>query len=227
MKFDIDSFGADVAYTVDGVLPETIQNETFNAFNSEITIQGKQVHPGHAKGKMINSLEAAAWIMSKIPQNEKPQTTEGKEGFYHIDKISGAVSVTKMNMLIRDHDLEKAKNRVKFVEELCKKAEEKFGCEIMLDTKECYLNMKEYISKCPEVMERAIEGIKRSDLVPSCEVVRGGTDGSDLSAKGLSTPNLGAGGLNFHSKTEFLPVSNLVKCSENIFNIIQSWVEGN
>ena len=227
LKFDINSFGADVAYTVDGTLPEIIQNETFNAFNSEIIIQGNQVHPGHAKGKMINSLEVAAWFMSKIPQNEKPQTTEGKEGFYHIDKISGTVGETKINMLIRDHDLEKAKNRTKFIEELCKEAEEKFGCKIGLNTKECYLNMKEYIDKCPEVMKNAIEGIKRSELTPKCEAIRGGTDGSELSAQGLPTPNLGAGGLNFHSKAEFLPVSSLVKCCENIFNIIQCWSDNN
>ena len=212
-KFDIESFGADVAYTVDGTLPDVIQNETFNAYNTEITIKGKQVHTGYAKNKMINSLEAAAWIAGKIPEDEKPQTTENKQGFYHVDRISGDVGETKINILIRDHDLDEAKNRVEFVEKLCKEAEEKFGCKVAIKTKESYLNMKEYIDKHPEVMENAIEGIRRTGLTPRCEVVRGGTDGSDLSERGLPTPNLGAGGLNFHSKTEFLPVSNLVKCS--------------
>ncbi len=224
-KFDIESFGADVAYTIDGSTPESIQNETFNAYNSEIIIKGKQVHTGYAKDKMINSLEAAAWFVGKLPENEKPEKTENKQGFYHIEKISGDVSETKINMLIRDHDLKEAKNRVEFVENLCREAEEKFGCKIAINTKESYLNMKEYIDKYPEVMENAIEGIKRSGLEVQCKVVRGGTDGSDLSSRGLPTPNLGAGGINFHSKTEFLPVSSLVKCSENIFNIIQTWVE--
>ena len=224
-KFDIEQFGADVAYTVDGSTPESVENETFNAFNPEITIKGKNVHCGYAKNKMINSVDVACWIASKIPDNEKPQTTEGKQGYFHINSISGSVEETKMKLLVRDHDYKKAKERIEILKKIILEAEKKFGCKIDYAENERYLNMKEYIDKTPEVMENAIKGIELSGLKPQCKSIRGGTDGSELSRRGLPTPNLGAGGLNFHSKSEFLPVNSLLKCCENILNIVQCWAE--
>lgn len=224
-KFNIEKFGADAAYTVDGATPELVENETFNAFNPEIIIKGKSVHCGYAKNKMINSVDIACWLTSRLPENEKPQTTEGKEGYFHVNSISGNVSETTMKLLVRDHDYQKAKERIEYLKELIKEAEEKFGCKIIFNENERYLNMKEYIDKSPKVMENAIKGIFLSGLKPVCKAIRGGTDGSELSRLGLPTPNLGAGGLNFHSKSEFLPVDNLLKCCENILNIVQCWTE--
>ncbi|MCQ2958082.1 MAG: peptidase T [Candidatus Gastranaerophilales bacterium] len=224
-KFNIKNFNADAAYTIDGGAPESVENETFNAFNPEIIIKGKTVHCGHAKNKMINSIDIACYIASQLPDDEKPQTTENRQGYYHIDSISGDVSETKMKLLVRDHEYKKAKQRIKYLKTLINKAKKIYGCEIEFKENKRYLNMKEYIDKYPEVMEYAIKGITLSGLTPKCEVIRGGTDGSELSRRGLPTPNLGAGGVNFHSKSEFLPINNLVKCCENIINIIQCWAD--
>lgn len=225
-KFDIKKFGADAAYTVDGDLPHVIEDESFNAFNPEITIKGKNVHTGYAKeGGMINATMIAAWIANKLPKKECPEKTEGKQGFYHINSISGNVNETKISMLVRDHDMNKATKRIKNLEKIVAKAEKKFGCEIQFDKKEKYHNMKEFIDKFPNVMEYAREGLRRSGLTPVAKSIRGGTDGSQLSLRGLPTPNLGAGGINFHSVKEFVPVESMKKAVENILNIMGVWAE--
>ena len=224
-KFDIKKFGADAAYTIDGDLPNVIEDESFNAFNPEIVIKGKNVHTGYAKGKMINATKVAAWIANKLPKKECPEMTEGKQGFYHINSISGNVNETKMTMLVRDHDFKKAEARIQNLEKIIAKAEKKFDCEIKFDKKEKYHNMKEFINKFPEVMTFAMEGLRRSGLTPVTKSIRGGTDGSQLSLKGLPTPNLGAGGINFHSVREFVSVESMKKCVENILNTMTVWAE--
>lgn len=224
-KFDIKKFGADIAYTIDGDLPSVIENESFNAFNPEIVIKGKSSHCGYAKGKMINSIKVANWIIKKLPNSQSPETTEKKQGYYHVDSINGTVAETKLNMLVRDHDFERAKNRLAFLQEIINEAQEKFKCEITFNPKERYHNMKEEIDKFSEVLEYAKEGMKRSGLIPKTVAIRGGTDGSNLSLRGLPTPNLGTGGQNFHSKTEFLPISDMVKCTANILNTMMVWAE--
>lgn len=224
--FDIKKFGADVAYTVDGDLPHIIEDESFNAFNPEIIIKGKSTHCGAAKEDgMINSIKVANWIINKLPKNQAAETTEKKQGYYHVDAISGNVSETKMNMLVRDHNYERAKLRVAFLQDIVKQAEKKFHCEISFDPKERYHNMKQEIKEFPEVVNFAKEGLKRSGLTPQIKAIRGGTDGSELSLKGLLTPNLGAGGQNFHSKSEFLPVEDMKKCTSNILNTLIVWAE--
>ncbi|MBR1753211.1 peptidase T [bacterium] len=225
-KFDIKKFGADAAYTVDGDLPNVIEDESFNAFNPEIVIKGKNVHTGYAKeGGMINSAKVATWIANKLPKKECPEQTEGKQGFYHINSISGDVNETKISMLVRDHDMDKAKARIEKLEKIIAKAQKKFGCEIEFDKKERYHNMKESINKFPQVMDFAREGLRRSGLTPVAKSIRGGTDGSQLSLLGLPTPNLGAGGINFHSVREFVSVDVMKKCVENILNIMTVWAE--
>lgn len=224
-KFDIKKFGADIAYTIDGDLPQVIENESFNAFNPEIVIKGKNAHCGYAKGKMIDSLEVANWIRNKLPKNQTPRTTEGKQGYFYFEKMNGTAAKTTINMLVRDHDYEKAKGRIAFLQEIIREAQEKFKCVITFNPKERYHNMKEEIDKFPEVLEYAKEGMKRSGLIPKTVAIRGGTDGSNLSLRGLPTPNLGAGGQNFHSKTEFLPISDMVKCTANILNTMIVWAE--
>ena len=221
-KFDIENFGADFAYTIDGDLPNVVENESFNAFNPEIEITGKNVHPGYAKsGGMINALMVAAELIEKLPKKELAHTTEGHQGYYHVMSVQGDVSNCKINMLVRDHDYKKAQKRIVFLEKLVAKLQKKYNSEIKFDKKERYHNMKEGLDKAPEVLEFAKQGISRSGMKPKTKAIRGGTDGSFLSLKGLPTPNLGAGGLNFHSKCEFLPVSNLIKCTEVILNILQ------
>lgn len=224
-KFDIKRFSADVAYTIDGDLPHIIENESFNAFNPEIIIKGISSHCGYAKDKMINSIKVANWIMDKLPKNQAPETTEKKQGYYHVDEIHGTVSETKMNMLVRDHNFEKAKYRMTFLQEIIRKAQEKFKCEITCNPKERYHNMKEKLDEFPEAVKYAKEGVKLSGLIPKTVAIRGGTDGSHLSLQGLPTPNLGAGGHNFHSKSEFLPIEEMIKCTENIVNILTVWAE--
>lgn len=224
--FDTKNFEADLAYTVDGGAPHELDTETFNAFNPEITITGKVVHCGYAYGKMINSLELANEFVSKLPKNETPSTTKGREGYYFVDEISGTAEKTTIKMLVRDFDLKKAQERVEFLEKTLKKIEKEHkGCEIVFNPKPVYQNMKEYFNQMPEVITYAEEGIRRSGLTPVRNSVRGGTDGSHLTLEGLLTPNLGAGGINFHSQTEFVSAETMTKCCENILNILQVWTE--
>lgn len=224
--FDTKNFEADLAYTVDGGAPYELDTETFNAFNPEITITGKVVHCGYAYGKMINSLELANEFVSKLPKNETPSTTKGRQGYYFVDEISGTAEKTTIKMLVRDFDLKNAQKRIDFLEKTLKEIEKEHkGCEIVFNPKPVYQNMKEYFNQMPEVITYAEEGIRRSGLTPVRNSVRGGTDGSHLTLEGLLTPNLGAGGINFHSQTEFVSAETMTKCCENVLNILQVWAE--
>lgn len=225
-EFDIDKFNADVAYTVDGCEPEDIDTETFNAFNPEIVIKGIPAHCGHAYNKMVNSIGIANEFIAMIPEDETPQTTKGREGYYHIDSISGTVSETKINMLVRDFDFEKAKDRVKFINKKLDELRQKYpNAQIIMKPNEAYKNIKNYMSKDPRAIEYAKLGIQKTGLTPKENSVRGGTDGSYLTIKGLLCPNLGAGGVNFHTNKEFVSLETMEKCCENIINIAQVWVE--
>lgn len=225
-KFDIKRFRADVAYTVDGDLPSLIEDETFNAFNPEITIKGKNIHPGHAYKKMVNSANIASEFIGQLPKDQAPATTKGKQGFFHVLSINGNESETKISMLVRDFDFEEAQKKVAFLEKLAKKLQKaNKGSIITIKPNERYRNMKEKISELPEVVSFARMGISRSGLQPKTKSIRGGTDGSQLSLRGLLTPNLGAGGRNFHSKNEFVPVEDMKRCTENIINTLIVWAE--
>ena len=224
--FDAENFNADLAYTVDGSAPQELDTETFNAYNPEITITGKVVHCGYAYNKMINSLEVANEFLSKLPKDETPAKTKGRQGYYYIDEIKGTGERTIIKMLVRDFDYNQAKKRIDFLEKTLKEIEKKHnGVIIDFKPKMRYLNMKENLQEFPEVITYAEEGIKRSGLNPKQNSVRGGTDGSALTLRGLLTPNLGAGGENFHSQTEFVSVETMTKCCENILNILSVWVE--
>lgn len=224
--FDIKSFGADFAYTVDGSNPESIESETFNAFNPEIIIDGIPVHCGYAYQKMVNSIEVAAAIMNRIPKNELPETTKEKEGYYHVDSILGDVNRTVIKMLVRDFDFEQAKRRIEFLHNIIKEVETLYsGCKITINENEKYHNMKEKLMEHPEVIEYAKEALKRSGFEPEEPPVRGGTDGAALTLRGLLTPNLGTGGVNFHSKKEFVSLESMKKCTENIINLVNVWAE--
>lgn len=224
--FNAEDFVADVGYTVDGGAPFELDTETFNAFDPEITIKGKVVHCGYAYKKMINSLELANEFISKLPKNETPSTTRGKQGYYFVDEVKGTAEKTTIKMLVRDFDLDNAKKRIAFIEKTLNQIEkENKGCEITFNPKQRYLNMKENLKKFPEVISYAEEGIRRSGLTPVQNSVRGGTDGSALTLRGLLTPNLGAGGINFHSQAEFVSVETMSKCVENVLNILCVWAD--
>jgi tripeptide aminopeptidase len=225
-SFDAEHFIADVAYTVDGGAPFELDTETFNAFNPEIIIKGKVVHCGYAYKKMVSAIEIANEFMSKLPKNQTPSTTKDKQGYFFIDEVSGNAETTTIKMLVRDFDLKKAEERVSFLEKTLKKLEKEHkGCEITFNPKPCYQNMKEYLKKFPEVVLYAEEAIKRTGYVPVQNSVRGGTDGSQLTVRGLLTPNLGAGGINFHSQREFVSAETMAKCCENILNLVEIWAE--
>jgi len=224
--FDIEKFGVDLAYTVDGSEAENIESETFNAFNPEIIINGIPVHCGHAYKKMVNAIEVSSYIINRLPKDEKPETTRNREGYYHVDNINGDVNRVVMKMLVRDFDFSGAKDRIEFLKNLIKDAENEYkGCKIEFRENEKYHNMKEKLMERPEVLEYAKEAIRRSGLEPKEPVVRGGTDGAMLTLRGLLTPNLGTGGVNFHSKKEFISLQIMKKCCENILNLINVWAE--
>lgn len=225
-NFYIKKFGANIAYTVDGSEVDNIESETFNAFNPEITIIGVPVHCGYAYGKMVNAIEVATAIMNKIPKNELPESTREREGYYHVDVINGSVNEVTMKMLVRDFDFEGAKARIEILRKIIAEVENDYkGCKITLKENEKYHNMKEKLMELPEVIEYAKEAIRRSGMEPKEPVVRGGTDGAMLTLRGLLTPNLGTGGVNFHSKKEFVSLEAMAKSSENILNLVNIWAE--
>ena len=225
-SFDIKSIDADFAYTVDGSSPAAVDTETFNAYNPEITIEGKVVHCGYAYKKMTNALIVANEFISELPENERPETTKDKQGYFFVNEISGNANSVKIKMLVRDFDSNKVVKRIQFLEKIIAKLKDKYGdCKIEFKPNKKYSNMKEKLNEFPQVIDFAEEGIRRSGFTPERMFIRGGTDGSALTLMGLLTPNLGAGGVNFHSKSEFVSVETMAKCAENILNIINVWTE--
>jgi len=223
---DVNKINIDFAYTVDGSLPSEIDTETFNAYNPEIKIEGKVVHCGYAYNKMTNALLVANEFISALPKNETPETTKDKEGYYFVNEVSGNANSVRIKMLVRDFDKDKIIGRIEFIKTILSTLENKYpDAKITFNPNKKYSNMKEKLKEFPQVIDYAKEGISLSGIEPREMFVRGGTDGSALTLKGLLTPNLGAGGINFHSKSEFVTVETMVKCTENILNIIKIWTE--
>ncbi len=223
-SFDIKKFNADVAYTVDGSYADETDTENFNAYNPEITIKGVNVHTGFAYNKMVNAIVIANELINKLPKDERPENTKDREGFYCVDSISGNIDETKIKLLVRDFDANKVKEKINFIESIIEELKQKYpNAEINFVPNKKYINMKDNLIKVPQVIEYAKKGIELSGLEPKETIVRGGTDGSNLTERGLLSPNLGAGGINFHSKKEFVSVETMKKCCENIINIVQVW----
>ena len=213
--FDVEKFGADYAYTVDGSKEGEIQYENFHASNGFFTIHGVSVHTGNAKDVMVNAQTIATEIHSMIPMDERPETTEGYEGFYHLQSMSGSVDLAKMRYLIRDHDGEKYRAKQEYLREIQRKMNEKYGeGSVELDIQESYRNMREMIEPCFHLVENARSAVRSVGLEPDESPVRGGTDGARLSFKGLPCPNLGTGGYAFHGPYEHITVEamDLVVC---------------
>ncbi|MDP4086835.1 MAG: peptidase T [Bacillota bacterium] len=221
-KFNVPVFNATYAYTVDGGPLGELEYESFNAASAKITIKGSNIHPGSAKGKMVNSAKIAMELNSKLPVEEAPEFTEGYEGFYHLISFNGDVEQTKLYYIIRDFDKENFNSRKASIENIVKEFKAKYGQDnILLELKDQYFNMREKIEPVKEIVEIAKEVMEGQGITPIIKPIRGGTDGSQLSYMGLPTPNIFTGGENFHGKFEFISVDNMVKAVEVIVGIIE------
>ena len=223
--FNVEKFGAKYAYTIDGGIMGELQYENFNAAGATITIQGRNVHPGAAKNKMINALHIAAEISQMFPQSERPETTEGYEGFYHLNDINGNVENATMVYIIRDHSKEKFEYRKQYMKDAISKVSEKYNGRVTLELNDQYYNMKEKVEPVKFIVDIAEEAMKECDITPIIVPIRGGTDGARLSFMGLPCPNIFTGGLNFHSKNECIPIIALEKCSNLIVKRAQKYAQ--
>jgi len=224
--FDVEKFGAEWAYTMDGSQIGELEYENFNAAGVKIIFKGKSVHPGYAKGKMINSMLIANDFINELPQGETPQETKGYEGFFHVTGISGSIEETKLELIIRDHDLKKFIKRKELVHKITKKInkeyKKQFGEDIVItEIKDQYYNMKEKVVPVMFIVDLAEKAMKSLGIKPLIKPIRGGTDGCRLSYMGLPCPNIFAGGHNFHGKYEYVPVESMQKAVEVIVKIAQ------
>jgi len=219
--FDVEKFGADFAYTVDGGPIGELEYENFNAATANISIQGVNIHPGTAKGKMVNSILIGMELHSMLPVNERPEYTEGYEGFYLLDDFIGTVEKTHMSYIIRDHDMDKFTRKKDVLKEVVKFLNYKYGDIVQLEIEDSYYNMKEKIVPVMEIVEIAKKAMKEVGVEPIISPIRGGTDGARLSYMGLPCPNLFTGGHNFHGKYEYIPVFAMEKAVEVILKIIE------
>ncbi|MCF6351257.1 MAG: peptidase T [Flavobacteriaceae bacterium] len=221
-KFDVKKFNAAWAYTVDGSQVGELEYENFNAAGAKVTITGRIVHPGYAKNKMVNSMLIAADFIYALPKNETPQTTEGYEGFFHLQTNKGNVEKTELDYIIRDHDQQKFKIRKEQFIELAKKMNITLGSEVIKITmKDQYFNMREKIEPVMHIVDIAEEAMKQLNIKPLIKAIRGGTDGSQLSYMGLPCPNIFAGGHNFHGRYEYVPAESIQKATDVIVKICE------
>lgn len=223
--FDVEKFGAKYAYTIDGGILGELQYENFNAAAATITIQGRNVHPGSAKNKLVNALHIAAEISEMFPASERPETTEGYEGFYHLNDINGNVESSTMIYIIRDHDKAKFEERKAFMTSAIEKINEKYEGRVKLDLNDQYYNMKEKVEPVKFVVDIVEEAMKETEIAPLIVPIRGGTDGARLSFMGLPCPNIFTGGLNFHSKNECISVQAMEKGANLIVKIAEKYTE--
>ena len=218
-KFDVERFGADWAYTMDGGEIGELEYENFNAAVAKVTFKGRNVHPGYAKHKMINSMRIANQFVIMLPRWETPEHTEDYEGFYHLVGMDGSVEQTTLTYIIRDHDRDRFERRKKELEHLARKINHEYpGC-CTIDIKDQYYNMREKIEPLMYIIDIAEDAMRRADVTPKVVPIRGGTDGAQLSFKGLPCPNIFAGGLNFHGRYEFVPIRSMEKATEVIVEI--------
>ena len=226
-NFNVEEFGADFAYTMDGGPIGELEYESFNAAGAVFKIRGKSVHPGTAKGKLINASLIAAEVVNSFPADEVPEKTEGYEGFYFLDKISANCEEAELSYILRDHDREKFEMKKKFAANVAKKINEKYGKELVsVEIKDQYYNMGEIIKDHMNVVEIAEKAMKNLGIKPIIQPIRGGTDGSKISFMGLPTPNIFAGGENFHGKYEFVALESMILATDVIVEIVKLNGEG-
>lgn len=224
--FDVEKFAADFAYTIDGGKIGELEYENFNAAGAKVTINGRNIHPGYAYEKMINSISIASEFMAMLPSNEVPEKTKGYEGFYLLTNIKGAVEKTLLNYIIRDFDKDNFEKRKDNIKNICKTINEKYGMDIIeIEVKDQYYNMKEKIEPVKHVVDIAFKAMEQVGVTPIVTPIRGGTDGARLSYMGLPTPNIFAGGENFHGKYEFICKESMEKAVEVIIKIVELYSE--
>ena len=221
-KFDVEKFGCDWAYTMDGGEVGELEFENFNAASAKLVFKGRNVHPGYAKGKMINSLRVANRFMSLLPDSETPEHTEGYEGFYHLVGVNGEVEQTTVSYIIRDHDSARFEARKATMQRLADFINAEYGeGTVALELKDQYYNMRRQIEPVMHVIDIAFQAMKEAGVEPCVRAIRGGTDGAQLSFKGLPCPNIFAGGLNFHGRYEFVPIPSMEKAMNVIVKIAE------
>ncbi|MCQ2606266.1 MAG: peptidase T [Bacteroidales bacterium] len=223
--FAVEQFGADYAYTIDGGEIGELEYENFNAAAATIEVYGFNVHPGYAKGTMINSQLIASEFISLLPKDERPETTEGREGFIHITDLKGDVSKTILQCIIRDFDQQKFKQKQFVLKQIAQQLQEKYHTKIEVTITQQYENMIEKIRPCMFIVDIAKQAMKEVGIVPKIQPIRGGTDGARLSFMGLPCPNLFAGGHNFHSNFEYVPLQSMEKAAETIIVIARLFTE--
>ncbi|RAV30589.1 peptidase T [Sinomicrobium soli] len=224
-KFNVEKFGAEWAYTMDGSQIGELEYENFNAAGVTIRIKGKSVHPGYAKGKMVNSMLIANKFANMLPPKEIPQRTEGTEGFFHFHSIKGDVENTVLEGIVRDHDFDKFEARKELLQKIANELNFRYGNVITLEMEDQYYNMREKIEPVFHIVEIAEQAMKAAGVPPIIKPIRGGTDGSQLSYMGLPCPNIFAGGHNFHGKYEYVPVQSMQKATEVIVQIARLTAE--
>lgn len=221
-KFDVKQFGCDWAYTMDGGEIGELEYENFNAASARITIKGRNVHPGYAKDKMLNSMRVAIELVGMLPKNEVPECTDGYEGFFHLVGMKGGVEETTLSYIIRDHSSEIFNKRKELLHTCVRELNKKYGDGIVtLELNDQYANMREVIEPVMYVIDIACQAMREVDVEPKIKPIRGGTDGAQLSFKGLPCPNIFAGGVNFHSRYEFVPVQSMQKAMMTIVKIAE------
>lgn len=226
VKFDVKRFGADYAYTMDGGEIGELEFENFNAASAKIRIQGRNVHPGYAKDKMKNAILIGMEVNSLLPVGQRPELTEGYDGFFHIISFKGTVEEAEFGYIIRDHDRKKFEEKKELIEQCVKFINVKYGeGTATLEVKDQYYNMREQVEPYYFIVETAVKAMEMAGVKPKIQPIRGGTDGANLSFKGLPCPNIFAGGMNFHGKMEFAPLENIEKASEVVLNIIKLYAE--
>ncbi len=221
-KFDVEKFGAKWAYTMDGSQIGELEYENFNAASATISIVGKSVHPGYAKGKMVNSMLIASKFAVSLPEKEVPERTEGKQGFFHLTSMNGNIEHTTLSYIIRDHDKDKFEKRKALFKKIAQEFNEQYGDDIItVKIKDQYYNMKEKIEPVMHIVDIAEQAMMSCGVKPIIKPIRGGTDGSQLSFMGLPCPNIFAGGHNFHGPYEYVPLESMVKATEVIIKVAE------
>ncbi len=220
-KFDVEKFGANWAYTMDGSQVGELEYENFNAASAKVTIKGKSVHPGYAKGKMVNAVSIANEFMWVLPIEETPQNTSNREGFFHIHHMQGSIEYAEFELIIRDHDREQFEKRKQLLLDITDKLNSLYDNCIAIEVKDQYYNMREKVEPVMHIVELAKEAMEAVGVQPIIKPIRGGTDGSQLSFMGLPCPNIFAGGHNFHGKYEYVPVESMQKAVEVIVKICE------
>ncbi|MBQ4389989.1 MAG: peptidase T [Bacteroidales bacterium] len=226
VKFDVKRFGAHYAYTMDGGEIGELEFENFNAASAKIHIQGRNVHPGSAKGKMKNAILIGQEFNSMLPVDQRPEFTEAYEGFFHLISFKGSVEEADFSYIIRDHDHAKFQQKKKLIGFVASFLNTKYGeGTVVLEVKDQYYNMREQVEPHYHIIEKAVKAMEMADIKPKIQPIRGGTDGANLSFKGLPCPNIFAGGLNFHGKMEFVPLQSMEKATEVILNLISLFAQ--